>query len=182
MDIKTSLVLLSRFVNLIDLLLNDGVLPEKAWNIVRNVRNNDYYIKSEICGKLDNPRQFFSIPQIVKNFDSMATLMDQNISYEAQYIPRENIDLAGEMFVFLNSCPSPLVSFYNHIFHERSTTEMLIALNQEKKRALTSKSQEIADILFKKLESNLGFHHNKPSDLLKWKEIVSSDAGKILLI
>ena len=59
---------------------------------------------------------------------------------------------------------------------------MLIALNQEKKRALTSNSQEIADILFKKFESNLGFHHNKPSDLLKWKEIVSSDAGKILLI
>ena len=162
-------------------MLNDGVLPEKAWDMVRNVRNDDYYSKSELCGEL-YARQFFPIPQILSNFDSMATFMDGNISYESQNISRKNIDLAGEMFVFLNSCPSPLVSFYNHIFHERSTTEMLIALNQEKKRALTSKSQEIADILFKKLESNLGFHHNKPSDLLKWKEKVSSDAGKILLI
>ena len=55
---------------------------------------------------------------------------------------------------------------------------MLLALTQQKKKAVSPKSQEIADILFKKLESYFGFHYNKPNDLLKWKEKVSSDAGK----
>ena len=158
-------------------MLNDGVSPEKAWEMVKDVRNDDYYTKSETCD-YSHIKQFFPIEQIMSNFDSMATFMDVNISYVAENIPRENIDLAGEMFVFLNSCPSPLVSFYNHIFHERSTTEMLIALTQQKKRALSPKSQEIADILFKKLESDFSFHYNKPSELLQWKKKVSSDAGK----
>ena len=157
-------------------MLNDGVLPEKAWKMVKDVRNDDYYTKSETCEYL-HYKQFFPIEQIMSNFDSMATFMDVNISYVAENIPRENIDLAGEMFVFLNSCPSHLVSFYKHVFHKRSTTGMLIALTQQKKISLSPKSQEIADILFKKLESNFGFHYKKPSNLLKWKEKVSSDAG-----
>ena len=55
---------------------------------------------------------------------------------------------------------------------------MLIALTQQKKIALSPKSQEIADIMFKKLETDFGFHDNKPSELLKWKKKVSSDTGK----
>ena len=165
-------------------MLNDGILQEKAWEMVKDARNDDYYSKIQKCDqyKYDefDSSIFLPIHQIKSNSDSMATFMTGNISNKAQNIPRENIDLAGEMFVFLNSCPSPLFSFYKHIFHKRSTTEMLIALTQQKKRALTSKSQDIADILFKKLESNLGFHYNKPSELLKWKEKVSYDAGKIL--
>ena len=158
-------------------MLNDGVSPEKAWEMVKDVRNDDYYTKSETCD-YSHIKHFFPIPQILSNCDSMVTFMDGNISYEVQVISRENLDLAGEMFVFLNSCPSPLVSFYNHIFQKRSSTEMLIALTQQKKIALRPKSQEIADILFKKLESYLGFHYNKPSELSKWKEKVSSDVGK----
>ena len=160
-------------------MLNNVVTPEKAWEMVKDVRNDDYYSKSETCDHRHR-KQFFPFNQILSNFDSMATFMDGSSSlYETQNIPRENIELAGEMFVFLNSCPSDLVSFYNHIFHERSTKEIFIALTQQKKRAVSFKSQEIAEILFKKLESNLGFHYNKPSELLKWKEKVSSDIGKI---
>ena len=158
-------------------MLNDGVLPEKAWEIVKNLRKDDYYSKMKACDTVD-AANFLPIHKIMSNFDSMATFIDQSISFEAQNIPRKNIDLAGKMFVFLNSCPSPFVYFYNHVFHKRSTKEMLIALTQQKKIALRPKSQEIAEILFKKLQSALGFHYNKPSELFEWKKKISSDLGK----
>ena len=170
-------MLLFRFVNFIDWMFNDGILPLEAWDMVKKVRNTDYSQKSQTCGQL-HLTNFFPHHQIKSNFDKLTTFTAANISYETQNISRENIDVAGEMFVFLNYCPSPFVSFYQDIFHKRSITEMLLALTQTKKRPIGPSSQEIADILYKKLESVFGFDKNKPDTLLKWKEKVSSIKGK----
>ena len=161
-------------------MLNDGVLPEKAWEIVKNLRKDDYYSKMKACDTVD-AANFLPIHKIMSNFDSMATFIDQSISFEAQNIPRKNIDLAGKMFVFLNSCPSPFVYFYNHVFHKRSTKEMLIALTQQKnmKIAVSPTSHHIADILYIKLESLFGFNKNKPRRLIDWKNQVKSVEGKL---
>ena len=155
-------------------MLNDGLLSIEAWDMVKNVRNMDYSKKSQTCGQL-HKSNFFPLNQIKSNFDKMTTA---NISYETRYVSRENLNVAGEMFVFLNSCPSPFVSFYHHIFHKRSNTEMLLALTQTKKRPIGPSSQKIADILYKKLESVFGIDNYKPDTLLKWKEKVSSKEGK----
>ena len=103
-------------------MLNEGVLQDKAWEMVKDVRNDEYFNKSQSCGYKS---YFFPSAQIKDNFQKIISFMDSNISHEIQNIPRETLDLAGEMFVFLNSCPSPLVSFYHYILH-KSSTEMLI--------------------------------------------------------
>ena len=157
-------------------MLNDGVLPENAWKKVKEIRKEEYYSKPESCDQI-NTNNYLSIDQITSNFDSLLSI-DANFSYETRNIPRETLDLAGEMFVFLNSCPSPLVSFYHHIL-QKSSTEMLIALTQQKNTAFSPTSQEIADILYKKLESLLGFDNNKPSKLIEWKKQISSLEGKL---
>ena len=58
---------------------------------------------------------------------------------------------------------------------------MLIALNQHKnmKIAVSPTSQEIADILYKKLEMVFGFDNYKPSRLIDWKKQVESVEGKL---
>ena len=159
-------------------MLNDGVLPENAWKKVKEIRKEEYYSKPESCDQI-NTNNYLSIDQITSNFDSLLSI-DANFSYETRNIPRETLDLAGEMFVFLNSCPSPLVSFYHHIL-QKSSTEMLIALNQHKnmKIAVSPTSQEIADILYKKLEMVFGFDNYKPSRLIDWKKQVESVEGKL---
>lgn len=172
-------MLFFRFVNLIDLMLNDGFLPIKVWEMVKDVRNMDYSNLSQTCGKLYQ-NNFFPPHQLKSNFDKLTKYTAASISFETQNVSRENLDVAGKMFVFLNSCPSPFVSFYHHIFQKRSSTEMLLTLTQTKKRPITPSSQEIADILYQKLESVFGFD-NKPSTLLKWKEQVSSIEGKTYL-
>ena len=156
-------------------MLNDGVLPENAWKKVKEIRKEEYYSKPESCDQI-NTNNYLSIDQITSNFDSLLSI-DANFSYETQNIPRQTIDLAGEMFVFLNSCPSPLVSFYHHIL-QRSSTEMLIALNQQKKIAVSPTSQEIANILYKKLESLLRFNDNKPNQQVELNQEFSSFEGK----
>ena len=137
----------------------------------------DYSSKSQTCGQLHRSN-FFPPHQMKINFDKLTTLTTANISYVTQNISRENLNVAGEMFVFLNSCPSPFVSFYHHIFHKRSNTEMLLALTQAKKIPIVPSSLEIADSLYKKLESIFGFDNNKPDTLLKYKQKVSSIQGK----
>ena len=59
---------------------------------------------------------------------------------------------------------------------------MLIALTQQKNTAFSPTSQDIADILYKKLESLFGFDNNKPNKLMEWKEKVSSLEGKLKLL
>ena len=148
--------------------------------MVKDVRKEEYYNKSQSCDQTDllNSKNYFPKDQIASNFDSINSLTDANVSYEIKNISRETIDLAGEMFVFLNACPSPLVSFYHHILH-KSSTEMLIALTQQKNTAFSPTSQDIADILYKKLESLFGFENIKPNKLIEWKEKVSSLEGKL---
>ena len=155
-------------------MLNEGVLPDKAWEMVKDVRNDEYFNKSQSCGYKS---YFFPSAQIKDNFQKIISFMDSNISHEIQNIPRETLDLAGEMFVFLNSCPSPLVSFYHYILH-KSSTEMLIALNQQKKIAVSPTSQEIANNVYKKLESLLGFDNNKLNPLVHLNQEYSSFEGK----
>ena len=99
-------------------MLNGEVLQDKAWEMVKDVRIEDYDKNSN--GKC--VKNFFPLDEIRSKFDSMASLTDANFSYEIQNISRETIDLAGELFVFLNSCPSPLVSFYDHILQCRIYT------------------------------------------------------------
>ena len=152
------------------------MLPEEVWEMVKDVRIEDYDKNSN--GKC--VKNFFPLDEIRSKFDSMASLTDANFSYEIQNISRETIDLAGELFVFLNSCPSPLVSFYDHIL-QKSSTEMLIALTQQKnmKIAVSPTSHHIADILYIKLESLFGFNKNKPRRLIDWKNQVKSVEGKL---
>ena len=157
-------------------MLNEGELPDKAWEMVKDVRNDEYFIKSQTCGQ-KHESYFFPIAQIKGNFDKIISFMDSNASYDTKIIPKETLVLAGEMFVFLNSCPSPLVSFYHHIL-QKSSTEMLIALNQQKKIAVSPTSQEIANILYKKLESLLGFNNNKPNQQVELNQEYSSFEGK----
>ena len=163
-------------------MLNTGVLQENAWEMVKDVRKEEYYNKSELCDQIDLFNSKFSFPkdQIASNFDSIESLADAKVSYEIKNISRETLDLAGEMFVFLNSCPSPLVSFYDHIL-KKSSTEMLIALTQLKnmKIAVSPTSQEIANNLYKELESLLGFGNNKPGRVMEWKKQVKSVEGKL---
>ena len=162
-------------------MLSDGLLPEEAWETVKDVRIEDYEKNSnDKCEKKREGDNFFPLDEIRSNFDSMASFTDANVSNEIQNIPRKTLDLAGEMFVFLNSCPSPLVSFYDHIL-KKSSTEMLIALTQLKnmKIAVSPTSQEIANNLYKELESLLGFGNNKPGRVMEWKKQVKSVEGKL---
>ena len=162
-------------------MLSDGLLPEEAWETVKDVRIEDYDKNSkDKCEKKREGDNFFPLDEIRSNFDSMASFTDANVSNEIQNIPRKTLDLAGEMFVFLNSCPSPLVSFYDHIL-QKSSTEMLIALTQQKnmKIAVSPTSHHIADILYIKLESLFGFNKNKPRRLIDWKNQVKSVEGKL---
>ena len=164
-----------------DLMINDGVLPVKVWKMVKEVRR-EHYEKSQTCeekGLFENNGDFFSISQIRNTVDKMSTFSNANFSSEIQDIPKETLDLAGEMFVYLNSCPSPLISLYRNIFLERSSTEMLITLTEQKKRRISPSSQEIANILYRMLESIFGFDYNKPSNLRDWKEKASSVKGKL---
>ena len=157
------------------------MLPEEVWEMVKDVRIEDYDKNSnDKCEKKTEGDNFFSLDEIRSNFDSMASFTDANVSNEIQNIPRKTLDLAGEMFVFLNSCPSPLVSFYDHIL-KKSSTEMLIALTQLKnmKIAVSPTSQEIANNLYKELESLLGFGNNKPGRVMEWKKQVKSVEGKL---
>ena len=162
-------------------MLSDGLLPEEAWETVKDVRIEDYDKNSkDKCEKKREGDNFFPLDEIRSNFDSMASFTDANVSNEIQNIPRKTLDLAGELFVFLNSCPSPLVSFYDHIL-KKSSTEMLIALTQLKnmKIAVSPTSQEIANNLYKELESLLGFGNNKPGRVMEWKKQVKSVEGKL---
>ena len=162
-------------------MLSDGLLPEEAWETVKDVRIEDYDKNSkDKCEMKREGDNFFPLDEIRSNFDSMASFTDANVSNEIQNIPRKTLDLAGELFVFLNSCPSPLVSFYDHIL-KKSSTEMLIALTQLKnmKIAVSPTSQEIANNLYKELESLLGFGNNKPGRVMEWKKQVKSVEGKL---
>ena len=89
-------------------------------------------------------------------------------------IGEENLRTAAEIFIYLNTCPESLKSwflFYQDLFYNKSPNQIILTLNRMMKSKRTSETENfllIAETVFKKASTLLS---------LKYEEIQSLNPG-----
>ena len=89
-------------------------------------------------------------------------------------------DIAGEMFVYLNTCPQNYVKFYKYLFDERSVTDIILTIQNAIKNFHKERFRQISETIFQRLAKIMGFEYIKPDELLKWRKNINSVRGKVI--
>ena len=89
-------------------------------------------------------------------------------------------NIAGEMFVYLNTCPQNYVKFYKYLFDERSVTDIILTIQNAIKNFHKERFRQISETIFQRLAKILGFEYIKPDELLKWRKNINSVRGKVI--
>ena len=159
-------IILYRFVNL----LSHNQNIESTWTHVKAVRKQ-YYKKSKILSSsksMTDCKEFVSDKYIKTNYKTFSKLLNiTKITYDTINLTKDAIKIGGEMFIYLNSCPTYWVYFYNHLFHgsdtiKRTIPNIIQTTLQVKKNSDYYKANEMGDHLLAKFAKVMGFEYNQP--------------------
>ena len=112
---------------------------------------------------------------------ALATRLDVNASIERQDLPMDIFNTAGEMFVYLNTCPQNYVKFYKYLFDKQSVTDIILTIQNAIKNFHKERFRQISETIFQRLAKILGFEYIKPDELLKWRKNINSVRGKVII-
>ena len=100
-----------------------------------------------------------------------------NVSVEREDLPMEIFPTAGEMFIFLNSCPPNYVNFYKFLFDEISVPDIILTIQNAMKNFHKERFRQVSYKVLQSLAKILGFKYIKPDELLKWSRNLNSVPG-----
>ena len=134
--------------------------------------------------------------EIWRNFYSLSKKLQVKVSFnshwsEASYealfsdsvkvknMSKSIIDSGGEMFVYLNSCPSiHWQKFYHHLVYEQPNPKIILAVLNAMKNSNTRGSKLLANKVFGRLANILGFEYNHYQNDRKWIKSIAKVKGE----
>ena len=135
-----------RFVNAI----NQAELNlQEKWDLVKK-------IKSQMSFEDSCVTVYYSIADMENNVRKVLNKMQVlPTNVKVDNITRENLKMAAEMFIYLNTCPDPAwFKFYRDLFEKHSLEFIILTLNRLLKNAnKDSHSQFIASTILHRLTS-----------------------------
>ena len=143
-----------RFINLLS---EANLDPVSLWRHVKAVRS-EYRIRSlgdctETALHSAVEDNFILDEEIEDNYVSLSKqLKVSNFSEEIKNVSLDIINAGGQMFLYLNSCPSiHWQNFYHHLLFDKSNTEIILSVLYAWKNSRTKGSIILANKVFARL-------------------------------
>ena len=157
----------------------EGLNHDITWKYVKEVRAEFYKNRAHRCnGEQDViqtgtdgiPGNLVTYEDMDISFNMMLELLNvkDNITNEILSLSRKNIDIGGEMFVYLNTCPTTLVLYYQHLMYEKSVSEIFLSILNFNKNTNNGRNRVLSNKVMSSLASTLGFEYNRPTKDMKW--------------
>ena len=115
------------------------------------------------------------------NNDALSNRLNVNVSNDKEDLPMEIFTIAGEMFVYMNSCPPNYVNFYKYLLDERSVTDIILTTQNAIKHFHKGRFRQVSEKVFQRLANMMGFKFIKPDEQLKWRTNIMSVPGSQFL-
>ena len=97
-------------------------------------------------------------------------------------LPVEIFPIAGEMFVYLNSCPQNYVNFYKYLLDERPLHDIISTIQNAIKTFHKERFRQVSEKIMKRLANILEFKYIKFNEPLKWSKDIRSIQGNIFAL
>ena len=157
----------------------EGLNHDITWKYVKEVRAEFYKNRAHRCngeqdvfqtGTHGEPSSFVTYEDMDISFNMMLELLNvkDNITNEILSLSRKNIEIGGEMFVYLNTCPTTLVLYYQHLMYEKSVSEIFLSILNFNKNTNNGRNRVLSNKVMSSLASTLGFEYNRPTKDMKW--------------
>ena len=119
---------------------------------------------------------------MVYNFEALSDRLNVNVSDVRKDLPMEIFPIAGEMFVYLNSCPQNYVNFYKYLLDERPLTDTISTIQNAIKTFHKERFRQVSEKIMKRLANILEFKYIKFNEPLKWSKDIRSIQGNIFAL
>ena len=111
--------------------------------------------------------------------DYLGQLKVSNISEEIKNVSLDIINAGGQMFLYLNSCPSiHWQNFYQHILYEKPTSAIILTVLDAMKNSNTKGSKLVANKVLGRLADILGFEYNQFENKRGWTKSAAKVKGE----
>ena len=155
---------IDNFPRLANILLLSKTSTEELWNTLKKIKGQ--YVSTDCSHGL------------YSNVESQVNALDEHLQWNSSdkimdKMTDSKLRLAGEMFIYLNSCSGllkPWFSFYADLFQKQSLDVIILTLNRilKNKNVLNKKLKDIAKTLFQRMSSIFS---------LKYKDIQNISEG-----
>ena len=139
---------------------------DSVWKVVKEVRI--HYLHKNAYSLCDPISTLLNERDVQANTMKVFEKLGLNITDDLfENVPEPTLQTAGDMFIYLNSCPSPLLSLYTDLFKNASSRDIILTLRGILKTS-TKGENKIALKIWTKImdEMELNF---------KWIEKVTKD-------
>lgn len=118
---------------------------KNVWKIVEKIRISLLSEHSDLdCNSDSDKALLLSDKNILNNINSLAAELKLNMtSIPNRNVSKETLQIAVEMFTYLNICPTKLLKFTSHLFKTGTTREMILALTSIIKTIKNDKEKEL---------------------------------------
>ena len=116
----------------------EQVQQDSFWNFMREIRVMNVFTQEDIECSKDSNCILFTEKMLKKNNFMMETKLGMTSNYKIlENVKKETLQLAAEMFTYLNFCPKKLdsVLMYQQIFKKASAKDILLALNSIRRKS-----------------------------------------------
>ena len=170
-----------RFVNLLS---EANLDPVSLWRHVKAVRSE--YRKRNLRDCTETALHsavedhFILDEEIEDNYVSLSKqLKVSNVSEEIKNVSLDIINAGGQMFLYLNSCPSiHWQNFYQHILYEKPTSAIILTVLDAMKNSNTRGSKLLANKVLGRLADILGFEYNQFENKREWTKSTAKVKGE----
>ena len=128
---------------------------ERLWTVVKKIRSEVFL--NRLCNQ---PKTLYTGADIMSNVESVENLLEVNSSeITIDDMPRSTLQTAGEMYLYLNSCPEnlkPWFQLYTDLFQSQTLNQIVLTLNRILKVEDSPKIKgfkRITRVLFKRIST-----------------------------
>ena len=114
---------------------------------------------------------------MVYNFEALSDRLNVNVSDVRKDLPIEIFPIAGEMFVYLNSCPQNYVNFFKYLLDEQPLTDTISTIQNAIKTFHKERFRQVSEKVMKKLANMLEFKYFNHNNIPKWSKDINSVPG-----
>ena len=144
---------------------------DNIWRIVRNIKAKLSFEKSCTNDGIYNCREFDN--EIKPQVDELQKVLKINATDEInENVTKENLNVAAEMFLYINSCSKPLKPwfiFYQELFQNHSPDQIILTLNRIMKTNRDKKLLSISKKLLHKINSLLSLKYEEIENVIQGK-------------
>ena len=119
---------------------------------------------------------------MVYNFEALSDRLNVNVSHVRKDLPMDIFPIAGEMFVYLNSCPQNYVNFFKYLLDERPLTDIISTIQNAIRNFHKERFRQVSEKIMRSLANILEFKYIKPNELLKWSRDINAVPGNFLAL